>query len=38
MAIAVSAILGYRIGGEPEKASKIVHMKATPEKTHRKAS
>lgn len=38
MAIAVSAILGYRIGGEPEKESKIVHMKASPEKTQRKAS
>ncbi len=38
MAIAVSAILGYRIGGEPKKESKIVHMKASSEKTQRKAS
>jgi len=38
MAVAVSAILGYRIGGEPDQESKVVRMKATPDRAHRKAN
>jgi H+/Cl- antiporter ClcA len=38
MAIVVSAILGYRIGGEPKKESKRVQMKAAPDQAQRKAS
>ena len=36
MAIAVSAILGYRFGGAEEKG-KVVRMEASPEETIRKA-
>ncbi|MCO6475134.1 MAG: hypothetical protein J5I94_00865 [Phaeodactylibacter sp.] len=37
MAIAISAVLGYRFGGDSEEAAKVVRMKASPEKTARKA-
>ncbi|MCB9267290.1 MAG: hypothetical protein H6558_19890 [Lewinellaceae bacterium] len=36
MAIAISAILGYRFGGTEEKG-KVVRMEASPEETIRKA-
>lgn len=37
MAIAVSAVLGYRIGGEDKDESKVIRMKAAPDKAQRKA-
>ncbi|MCB0547136.1 MAG: hypothetical protein KDD19_06070 [Phaeodactylibacter sp.] len=36
MAIAISAVLGYRFGGTEEKG-KVVRLEASPEKTARKA-
>ena len=36
MAIAISAVLGYRFGGTGEKG-KVVRLEASPEKTARKA-
>ncbi len=37
MAIAVSAVLGYRIGGEAGQESKVIRMKAAPGREQRKA-
>ena len=36
MAVAISAVLGYRFGGTEEEG-KVVRMETSPEKTERKA-
>lgn len=37
MAVAISAVLGYRFGGAAEEEGKVVRMEASPEKEARKA-